>query len=94
MKHIHGKTTTLSNVGEDRTLSPIYEASHQLQHYLAPLELEEAIDEWVQYYNEQRYHESLSNLRPIDVSLGRPEQILKIREQLKRDSLNQRYQAN
>ncbi len=62
MKHIHGKTTTLPNVGEDRTLSPIYEASHQLQHYLAPLELEEAIDEWVQYYNEQRYYEALGNL--------------------------------
>ena len=43
-------------------LSPICEASHQLQHYLAPLELEEAIDEWVQYYNEQRYYEVLGNL--------------------------------
>ena len=42
----------------------------------------------------ERYHESLGNLRPTDVYLGRQELILKIREQLKRALLKQRYQAN
>lgn len=65
----------------------------KLQHYFAPSELEEAIDEWVLYYNEQRYHEALGNLKPIDIyrQVGTNPQI---REQLKRDSLYQRYQAN
>ena len=47
-----------------------------------------------QYYNEQRYLKLLGNLRPMDVSLGRQEQILKIRELLKRVPLKQRYQPN
>ena len=69
-----GETTTSTNIGEDRTLSPIYEASQQLQHYLAPLELEEAIDEWVQYYNEQRYLKSLDNLNISGQAGASPQQ--------------------
>lgn len=94
MKHIHGKPLHPQTQGKIERYHRSMKRVVKLQHYFAPSELEEAIAQWVQYYNEQRYHESLNNLTPKDVYLGRQEQILKIREQLKRDSLNQRYQAN
>ena len=42
----------------------------KLNHYFCPSELENAIDGWVKYYNERRFHESLDNLTPKDVYLG------------------------
>lgn len=94
MKHIHGKPLHPQTQGKIERYHRSMKRVIKLQHYFAPSEPEEAIGEWVEYYNEQRYHESLGNLRPIDVYLGRQDQILKIREQLKRDSLKQRYQTN
>lgn len=94
MKHIHGKPLHPQTQGKIERYHRSMKRVIKLQHYFAPSELEKAIAAWVQYYNEQRYHESLDNLRPIDVYMGQQEQILKIREQLKSDSLNQRYQAN
>jgi putative transposase len=44
----------------------------------------------VNYYNHQRYHESLDNVTPADVYFGRREQILKRREKIKQQSLLQR----
>jgi len=39
-------------------------------HYL-PSDLELRIAEFIEYYNTQRYHESLNNLTPEDVYTGR-----------------------
>jgi hypothetical protein len=41
------------------------------EHYYFPWELENAIAEWVQHYNHDRYHESLDNMTPADVYDGR-----------------------
>ena len=49
----------------------------KLNHYFCPSELEKAIDGWVKYYNERRFHESLDNLTPGDVYLGQEEKIKK-----------------
>ena len=46
----------------------------KLNHYFCPSELENAIDGWVKYYNERRFHESLDNLTPKDVYLGQGEE--------------------
>ena len=94
MKHIHGKPLHPQTQGKIERYHRSMKRGIKLQHYFAPPELEEAIGEWVACYNEQRYHDSLGNLRPIDVYLGRQELILKMREQLRRVSLKQRYQAN
>jgi transposase InsO family protein len=45
-----------------------------LEHYFLPGDLERQIDAFVEYYNNQRYHESLGNLTPVDVYFGRAEQ--------------------
>ena len=41
----------------------------------APEELKDAIVEFVDYYNNNRYHESLNNVTPADVHYGREEEV-------------------
>ncbi|MCI0922718.1 transposase [Sphingobacterium rhinopitheci] len=52
----------------------------------------EALTEFVDNYNNKRYHESLKNLTPADVYLGRTDQILRKRQQVKINSINLRRQ--
>lgn len=47
----------------------------KLNHYLCPSGPEKAIDGWVKYYNEKRFHESFDNPTPRDVYLGNGEKI-------------------
>lgn len=55
-----------------------------------PGELENRIGQFVAHYNTRRYHESLNNLTPDDVYLGRGQAILKEREQIKRATMETR----
>ena len=64
----------------------------KLDHYYFSWELEFAIGAFVDYYNHQRYHESLDNLTPADVYLGRDEEIKQQREETKRRTLRYRRQ--
>ena len=64
----------------------------KLQNYYSPSELEQAIAEWAEYYNNQRYHESLENVTPADVYFGREKEIIKKRNKLKEQSLALRRQ--
>jgi putative transposase len=64
----------------------------KLHHYYSPSELENAINDWVEYYNNERYHESLSNVTPSDVYFGREEKILKRRKETKLKSIQKRRQ--
>jgi len=41
-----------------------------LENYYLPGELKTRINEFVNYYNHERYHESLDNLTPADVYYG------------------------
>jgi len=71
-----------------------YRGLIKLNHYFCPSELEKAIEQWVKYYNEKRFHESLDNLTPRDVYLGQGEKIKKIRETIKLNSINKRIFDN
>jgi putative transposase len=62
----------------------------KLQNYYTPTELQDAVHEFVQYYNDHRYHESLSNLTPADVYFGKAEEVLTRREKIKQRTLQQR----
>ena len=66
----------------------------KLQHYYLPWELEREIGRFIEYYNHERYHESLNNLKPVDVYEGRGKQILDRWERIKRKTLQQRRQIN
>jgi len=45
------------------------------------------LEAFVDHYNHQRYHESLSNVTPADVYFGRDKAILKQRARIKRKTL-------
>ena len=61
-----------------------------LEHYCLPGDLERQISDFVDYYNNRRYHESLGNVTPADVYFGRDQQILKQREEIKRKTMLKR----
>ena len=63
-----------------------------LEHYYMPSELESRISEFINHYNTRRYHESLNNLTPEDVWLGRGETILEQRRRIKAKTMTLRKQ--
>ena len=62
----------------------------KLEHYYFPGELETAIGDFVAYYNNERYHESLDNVTPADVYLGRQYAVLTERSKIKRRTMERR----
>jgi putative transposase len=62
----------------------------KLQNYYSPSELEQAIGEFVEYYNHERYHESIDNLTPAAMYSGKSKEVLNKREQIKQDTLARR----
>ena len=61
-----------------------------LENYYLPGELKAALQQFVDYYNHERYHESLKNLTPADVFYGRGQEILDQREKIKLATLAMR----
>ncbi len=66
----------------------------KLENTYYPWELEQAIGRWVQYYNHERYHESLDNVTPSDDYHGRSEEILDQRAIIKSRTMIQRKVQN
>ena len=62
--------------------------------YEVPGDLEEAIADFVNYYNHRRYHKALSNVTPDDVLHGRREGILIKRREVKAQTLASRKRYN
>jgi hypothetical protein len=54
-----------------------------LQNYYLPTQLEIELASFVQYYNHERYHESLDNLTQTDVYFGRAKDVLTRRDHIK-----------
>ena len=61
-----------------------------LENYFLPGDLERQIESFVEHYNHERYHESLSNVTPADVYFGRAQSILKRRERIKKKTIKHR----
>lgn len=61
-----------------------------LENYYLPGDLKARIGEFVDYYNTERYHESLNNLTPEDVSTGRGQTVLNRRRRIKQKTLAER----
>jgi transposase InsO family protein len=62
----------------------------KLQHYYFPWELEAALRDFVVYYNNERYHESLDNVTPADVYYGRRYEVISERSKIKRITMQKR----
>jgi putative transposase len=87
---IHGKVCHPQTQGKIERYHRSMKNVIKLENYYCPEELTAAIADFVNYYNHQRYHESLGNVTPADVYWGRKEQILRRREQIKTKSLQGR----
>jgi transposase InsO family protein len=61
-----------------------------LENYYLPGELEAQVAAFVDHYNHRRAHESLSNLTPADVYLGRGPAILQERQRIKQQTILRR----
>ena len=66
----------------------------KLQHYYFPEELKMEVGRFIEYYNNERYHESLKNVTPADVYFGRHKKIESKREETKKRTLELRKQQN
>jgi len=64
-----------------------------LDNYYCPDDLIAEIGKFVEYYNHQRYHESLANVTPADVYHGRAADILELRARVKQETIKQRRRA-
>ena len=62
----------------------------KLENYYCPEELIYRLDEFVDYYNNNRYYESLQNLTHADVYFGRDKKILKNRTLTKQKTMKER----
>jgi len=61
-----------------------------LENYYLPGQLEARLAEFVDYYNNGRYHESLNNLTPADIYFGRAQTILSRRQTIKTNTIELR----
>lgn len=90
VKQVHGKLCHPQTQGKIERYHRSMKNVVKLDHYYCPEELNQALKDFVHYYNHQRYHESLDNVTPADVYFGKREQILKRRERIKQQTLKQR----
>ena len=58
-----------------------------LENYFLPGDLEGQINAFVDHYKNYRYHESISNLTAADVYHDRGAKILKMREEIKKQTI-------
>ena len=63
---------------------------HESAAYYLPGDLERQIEAFVDYYNNERYHESLNNVTPADVYFGREKAIIREREKIKKLTIQKR----
>ena len=61
-----------------------------LENYYLPGDLKARLDEFIEYYDTQRYHESLNNLTPEDVYTGRGQTVLNRRMKIKQKTIAER----
>lgn len=66
----------------------------KLENYYLPWHLEKAIGEYITYYNNERYHESLGNVTPGDMYEGRATQIQARRTRIKEKTMAVRRRLN
>jgi len=62
--------------------------------YGMPVELKEAIKEFVEYYNYRRYHEGLGDVTPYDVYTGRHLEVIQRGKEAKSRTLQARREYN
>ena len=90
MRHVRGAPFHPQTQGKIERWHQTLKNRVLLENYYLPGDLEAQVEAFVEHYNHQRYHESLSNVTPADAYFGRAEAIIKRRERIKRKTIEQR----
>ena len=61
-----------------------------LENYFLPGDLKMQIGDFIDHYNNHRYHESLNNVTPADTYFGRDAVIIQRREKIKKLTIQKR----
>jgi len=91
---IHGRAHHPQTQGKIERYHRSMKSLVKLNTFFFPWDLEQAIADFVAYYNHERYHESLDNVTPADVYFGRQEEVLTHREFIKQQTLLERRRIN
>jgi putative transposase len=90
MKHFRGAPYHLQTQGEIVRSHWTLMNRILLENYFLHGDSKAQVAAFVDCYNNQRYHESLSNVMPVDVYFGRDKAILRQRERVRRKRLETR----
>jgi len=94
MKHTRGRPYHPQTQGKIERYHRSMKNVVKLENYFFQEDLIQAISDWVEYYNNQRLHESLDNITPADMYYGRKEEILTQRQIIKERTLAERRKIN
>ncbi len=94
MDHVRGAPNHPQTQGKIERYHRSMKNVVKLEHYYSPDQLRYRLTEFVDYYNNKRYHESLQNVTPADVYFGRRRQILKKRKLMKQKTMKNRRKLN
>jgi len=94
INQIHGRAHHPQTQGKIERYHRSMKSVVKLNTFFFPWELEQAIADFVAYYNHERYHESLDNVTPADVFFGRQQEVLTHRAIIKHQTLLERRKLN
>ena len=90
MSHVRGRPLHPQTQGKIERYHRSMKNVVKLENYYLPGDLIQRLEEFVNYYNNQRYHESLQNLTPADVYFGRDQKKLEKRKIIKLKTMKKR----
>ena len=94
MEHIRGRPLHPQTQGKIERYHRSMKNIIKLEHYYFPEELKRRLEEFVDYYNDRRYHEPLQNVTPSDVYFGRAKSILDQRRITKEKTMRKRRKTH
>ncbi len=90
MSHVRGKPNHPQTQGKIECYHRSMKNVVKLENYYLPGDLKQRLEEFVNYYNNHRYHESLQNLTPADVYFGQDQKKLEKRKSVKMKTMKMR----
>ena len=90
MSHVRGRPMHPQTQGKIERWHRSMKNVVKLENYYLHGDLTNRLEEFVEYYNNERYHESLQNLTPADVYFGRSQEILDQRHLIKLKTMKKR----
>jgi len=94
MKHSRGAPYHPQTQGKIERYHRTMKNVVKLENYYYPWDLEKALGSFIDYYNNERYHEALDNVTPADVFFGRHHEVLSERQVIKLETLKKRRAEN